>query len=257
MNANTIFLIIQLLLFCLLISCLIVGDTYLTYMVFNSNTYTCESFVGDTPSTTFPSITIFSTTIPSTTIPNTTFPNTTFPNTTFPSTTFPSTTFPSTTIPSTTIPSKPIITASPTTRTSQYSVCYSLSDTQLGFARFKIVAFWVLFLFMTGAALYVLAKLYNKNTIIFGILIAITLIMSIFIIVGGVFMTQYGFTGGNKTCLMPTVNAIIPQIKSTEYCYNMNDIELSFTKIAVVFGWLYSFAAIITIGLFLWEANLG
>ena len=102
-----------------------------------------------------------------------------------------------------------------------------------------------------------LAKLYNKNEIVFGILIAITLIMSIIIIVGGVFMTQYGFTGGNKTCMMPTINAIIPQTKSTEYCYNMNDIELSFAKISVVFGWLYSFAAIITIGLFLWEANLG
>jgi len=194
-------------------------------MVFNSNTYTCESF-GDT-----------TTTVPSTTVANTTVANTTAA--------------------STTIPSKPIITSSPTHLTSQYSVCYSLSDTQLGFARFKIIAFWVLFLFMTGAALYVLSKLYSNNHILFGILITITLLMSIIIIVGGVFMTQYGFTGGNKTCLMPTFSANTPQIKSTEYCYNMNDIELSFTKIAVVFGWLYSFAAIITIGLFLWEANLG
>ena len=97
-----------------------------------------------------------------------------------------------------------------------------------------------------------LANWYDNNQIVFGILIAITLIMSIIIIVGGAFMTQYGFTGGNKTCMMPNT-----QTKSTEYCYNLNDIEIGFAKIAVIFGWLYSFVAIITIGLFLWEVNLG
>jgi hypothetical protein len=81
--------------------------------------------------------------------------------------------------------------------------------------------------------------------------------MSIFIIVGGAFMTQYGFLGDNKTCIMPTANASAPQIKSSEYCYNLNQTELNFAKIAVVFGWMYSFAAIITIGLFIWEKNFG
>jgi len=217
MNANTIFLIIQLLIFFLLISCLIVGDTYLTYMIFNSNSYTCEGF----------SI------VPSTTPPSTTPPSTTAPSTTAPSTT-----------------------ASSTTR-SQYSVCYSLSDTQLGFARFKIIMFWILFLCMSVVATYMLVKLYPKNHIIFGIIIAITLIMSIIIMVGGVFMTQYGFSGNNKSCLMPLANSAAPQTKSNEYCYNLNDAELNFSKIAVIFGWIYTFALIITIGLFIWEANLG
>jgi len=206
MDASTIFLIIHLLIFFLLISCLIVGDTYLTYMIFNASAYTCESFynipVAPPPPPPPPAIT-FSTTI------------------------------------------------------SQYSSCYKLSDAQVGFARFKIIMFWVLFLCVTGALIYRLAKLYPRNQILFGIIIAITLIMSIFIIVGGAFMTQYGFLGDNKTCIMPTANASAPQIKSSEYCYNLNQTELNFAKIAVVFGWMYSFAAIITIGLFIWEKNFG
>ncbi len=240
MNANTIFLVIQLLIFFLFISCLLVGDTYLTYMIFNSNSYTCESFVDTTASATIPSTTISST--PSTTISSN--PSTTISNT--PSTTISST--PST-IPSTT--------TLPTNATSPYSVCYNLSATQLGFARFKIVMFWILFLCMFGVSAYMLAKLYTQNQMLFGIIIAITLIMSIIIMVGGIFMTQYGFYGNNKKCLIPVSNPTAPQTKSTEYCYNLNGTELNFAKIAVVFGWIYSIAAIITIGLFIWEANLG
>ena len=221
MDANTILLIIQLLIFFLLISSLIVGDTYLTYMIFNASAYTCESFDNITN------------------IVN---------NTTTPA---PTTTPAATTIQAATT------TALLTKSISQYSSCYKLSDAQLGFVRFKIIMFWVLFLCVSGALIYRLAKLYPQNQILFGIIIAITLIMSIFIIVGGVFMTQYGFTGGNKTCMMPTANASAPQIKSSEYCYNLNQTELNFAKIAVVFGWMYSFAAIITIGLFIWEKNLG
>ena len=255
MNANTIFLIIQLLIFFLLISCLFVGDTYLTYMIFNASAYTCESFnnITTTVDTTTAATTVSTTTqAPSTTVPSTTqAPSTTVPSTTqAPTTTVPSTTqTPTTTLPRTT--------ALPTKSISQYSSCYKLSDAQVGFARFKIIMFWVLFLCVTVVLIYNLAKLYPQNQILFGIIIAITLIMSIFIIVGGAFMTQYGFLGDNKTCIMPTANASAPQIKSSEYCYNLNQTELNFAKIAVVFGWMYSFAAIITIGVFIWEKNLG
>ena len=220
MNANTIFLIIQLLIFCLFISCLIVGDTYLTYMVFNARTYMCEGF-NNVP-------TIVPTTAASTTTASTTAAATTAATTTLPS-----------------------------LSTSQYSTCYSLSAAQLGFVRFKIVMFWILFVCITGFAIYRISKLYSQNQILFSIIIAITIIMAIFIIVGGVFMTQYGFTGSNKTCQMPNANISEPQIKKTEYCYNLNSVELDFAKMAVVFGWMYSFAAIITIGLFLWEKNFG
>ena len=225
MNANTIFLIIQLLIFCLFISCLIVGDTYLTYMVFNARTYMCEGF-NNVP-------TIVPTTAASTTTASTTTASTTAAATTAATTTLPS------------------------LSTSQYSTCYSLSAAQLGFVRFKIVMFWILFVCITGFAIYRISKLYSQNQILFSIIIAITIIMAIFIIVGGVFMTQYGFTGSNKTCQMPNANISEPQIKKTEYCYNLNSVELDFAKMAVVFGWMYSFAAIITIGLFLWEKNFG
>ena len=205
MNANTIFLIIQLLIYFLFISCLLVGDTYLSYMIYNSNALTCEA--------------------PTTTLQPT-----------------------STAVSTITTASTPA--TIPSVATSQYSVCYNLTDAQLGFVRFKIVMFWILCLIMTAGTIYMFSKLYHNNEILFGIIIAITLIMTVFIIVGGVFMTQYAFAGGNKSCNVSTG-------KSNEYCYNLNDTELGFAKMSVVFGWLYSFSAIITIGLFIWVANLG
>ena len=205
MNANTIFLIIQLLIYFLFISCLLVGDTYLSYMIYNSNALTCEA--------------------PTTTLQPT-----------------------STAVSTITTASTPA--TIPSVATSQYSVCYNLTDAQLGFVRFKIVMFWILCFIMTAGTIYMFSKLYHNNEILFGIIIAITLIMTVFIIVGGVFMTQYAFAGGKKSCNVSTG-------KSTEYCYNLNDTELGFAKMSVVFGWLYSFSAIITIGLFIWEANLG
>ena len=101
-----------------LISCLIVGDTYITYMIFNARSYTCEGFTDTT-------------------------------------------TAPTTAAPSTTV--------APIKQTSQYSSCYDITETQLGFVRFKIVVFWILFLCMTGGAMYMLAKLYSQNQILFGI----------------------------------------------------------------------------------------
>ena len=220
MNANTIFLIIQLLIYFLFISCLLVGDTYLSYMIYNSNALTCEA-----PTTTLqPTSTAASTTSTAASTTSTAASTTS--------------TAASTTAPNSTV------------ATYNYSVCYDLTDAQLGFVRFKIVMFWILCFIMTAGAIYMFSKLYHNNEILFGIIIAITLIMTVFIIVGGVFMTQYAFAGGKKSCNVSTG-------KSNEYCYNLNDTELGFAKMSVVFGWLYSFSAIITIGLFIWEANLG
>ena len=236
--------LIQILLFFLLISCLIVGDTYLTYMMFNAKAYTCESF--ENLPITLLDITQAATTQAETTQAATTQAETTQAATTQAATTQAATTQAATTQAATTPKS-----------TSQYSSCYNLSTTQLGFARFKIIVFWILFVGFTGGAIYSLFRLMHHNQILFKIAIAITLLMSIFIIVGGVFMTQYGFSGENNNCFMPTTNPTTPQDKTSLYCYNLNDTELGFARIAVVFGWLYSFAAIFLVGMFLWDANLG
>jgi hypothetical protein len=114
--------------------------------------------------------------------------------------------------------------------------------------------FWILFVGFTIYAIYGLIRFKHHNELLMKIAIVITLLMSIFILVGGVFMSMYGFNGGNKTCM---TNPASPEDKTSIYCYNLNDTELGFARIAVVFGWLYSFAAIFTVGMFLWEANVG
>jgi hypothetical protein len=144
---------------------------------------------------------------------------------------------------------------SPTIPTSSYSVCYPLTTPQIGFARFKAVMFWLLYIIMSGCGVYIVVKTIGGNPVLLSIAMAITLIMCILLLVGGVFMTQFAFNGSNKTCLIPTATPNAKQEKTDEYCYNLNDAELSFAKMSVVFGWIYTFAFIISTGLFIWQAN--
>jgi len=230
MNAYFIFLITQILLYFLLISCFLVGDTFITYMIFNSQPLNCvlnEPFeiTENNTTTTDPKATD-----PATTVNNTT---TTANNTT---TTAPKATDPTTTAPAITATSS--------------SMCYSLTPTQLGFIRFKIVVFWILFVVITGFVVYKLFKKQHENILVLGLIIA-TLIMSVFIIVGGAFLTQFGFTGQNKTCFDTGVKGS----KSTHYCFNLNQTELNFAKIPAVLGWLYSVIVIIFIGIMIYQTN--
>lgn len=208
MDANTVFLILQLLLFLLFVAVIIVGDVYLTYMVFNSSSYTCENF--DNPTTTQK---------------------------------------PVKETPSTTA-AKPI-----------HSPCYNLSTAQLGFARFMNIVFWILFAVVTLGSIYMLYSYLGDNEVLFIFAIAILITMSVFILVGGIFLTQYVFNGDSKNCYMPipTVTGTAttkPASTTSQYCYDMSDTKLTFAKIAVVFNWLYSIVTILTLGAFIYQANL-
>lgn len=127
-----------------------------------------------------------------------------------------------------------------------YNICYDLTTTQLGFARFKMVIFWILYIAIAFGATYFIYKLYKYNDILFAIILSITLIMTVLVLVGGAFMSRYVFNGVNKQCFDPNI---------TKFCHDMNSAEIAFAKIAVVFGWFYSIAGIFTIGMFIWEAN--
>jgi hypothetical protein len=132
---------------------------------------------------------------------------------------------------------------------NNYSLCYELTNTQLGFARFKMAVFWILYVIITCVLIYGILKLFKYDYhVIFAIITTFTVILSVFILVGGAFMTKFVFNGDNKSCKNPS---------KVQYCYNMNDIELVFAKIATVFGWLYSIIGSFVIGMFIWEANFG
>ena len=199
MDANTVFLILQLFFFLLFVAVIIFGDVYLTYMVFNSSSYTCENFINPTIKGKSPDTTTI----------------------------------------------KPF-----------YSVCYNLSSAQIGFAKFMTIMFWILFTVFTFSAIYLLYSYLDNNELIFIIAIAILIVMSVFILVGGIFLSQYVFTGESKNCFLP--NTPLQTANTTiQYCYNMDNIKLSFSKIAVVFNWIYSIAIILGLGAFIYQANLG
>ena len=180
MDANTIFLILQLFVFLSFVVVIIFGNIYLTYMVFNSSSYTCENFANPTIKEKSPVTTAI----------------------------------------------KPI-----------YSVCYNLSSAQIGFAKVITIIFWILFTIFTFSAMYLLYSYLGDNELIFIIAISILIVISVFVLVGGIFLTQYVFTGESKNCYLPNT-PLQSNNTTSQYCYNMNNIELFFSKIAVIFNWI-------------------
>ena len=109
--------------------------------------------------------------------------------------------------------------------------------------------FWIFYVFITLGLIYYLVKIWSLSGSILIVLIGIIFIMSIFILVGGIFTTQYLFNGENKTCP-------ISATQYTLFCYNLNDAQLAFSRISTVFGWIYSFIVIFGLGAFIFQANL-
>jgi hypothetical protein len=263
-DANTVFLSIQIIIFLTFVACLLVGDTYITYMIFNSSSYSCEGF--DNPSkTNTPIISIAS-------------PNAS----SSPASSSPTSSSPAKVklvIPPSKItllpPPKPILPPAPkltarakvalVPKLNNYSVCYNLTDTQIGFTKFKIILFWITFAAITLGALVLLYKAIGNNEVLFAILASCLIVLSVFILVGGIYTTQYVFYGENKNCIMPSTTATTTATatakstsgKAIEYCINLNDTKMSFAKMSVVFGWIYSIITIFSIGSFIFQANLG
>ena len=117
---------------------------------------------------------------------------------------------------------------------SQYSLCCDLTDIQLGFARFKMVMFWILFTLISISACATIYFINKRNPVVFTILMLIAVSMCVVILIGGIFMTQYVFNGGNKSCQTQAGT------QTPQYCYNMNEMELNLARISVAFGWIYT-----------------
>jgi len=198
MNPNYIFLVFTVLLLLTFGGCMIAGNVYLSKIAFSTSSMNCDSF-----SNVISPITTQSTT--------------------------------QALVPTTIQKSNPVITTAhaqglaiaqvPTQVPAQVSnVCINLDNVQIGFAQFSIVMFWMEFIvLLVGCTIMVITESDFSNMFKITFL-SIPLILSIFILVGGVFLTQFAFNATKKTCN-----------NTSNYCYNLNTTQLGFARLTSIF----------------------
>lgn len=205
MSPNTLLAILVVLGVLALFSCMIVGDVFISKIAFNTSSEECESFA-DLPSETTLAPTVAVSTIASS-ISEPTIASATVAN---------ATSTPSATTTATAIPSV------------LNSHCANLDTVQLGFAKFRIIIFWIMFIILTGVAGF-----YAKSLIIGPIGIAITalgFIFWVFLFVGTIFLSQFIFQSSEKSCN-----------NKSYYCYDFNDAKIFFSRITSIISFMSTF----------------
>jgi len=194
---------------------MIAGDAFISKIAFNTSAMDCDSFEDITTipaKTTIP----LTTTIPATTIPLTT---TILANTTSATTTM------------TTIPVQKLV---------RNNTCADLDATQIGFARFRMVMYWIIFILITFLGVYggIALASYGWLGIFF---VFIGFVVWLFALVGGIFLSQFVFQASSKNC-----------DKSSYYCYDLNKAQIVFARMASIFSFITTFAVsgLIVVALF-------
>jgi hypothetical protein len=189
MNPNTILAIILVLVVLTLFSAMIAGDVFLARIAFNSDSMSCESFIGD--------VNDQATKTAAATATN-------------------------------------VFTA-PINKSVRRGTCAELDNVQLGFARFRLVIFWIMFIALSAGLVYV-----GVGSMSFGtggiILISLCLILWIFMLVGGIYLSKFAFESSSNKCNNTSV-----------YCYDLNDAEIFFTKVTSIFCFPMTFAVLGTL----------
>jgi hypothetical protein len=205
---HKILAIVVVLILLTLFSCMIAGDVFIAKIAFNSRPMNCETFIVDTQL----SRSLFTDVIANVTAPLTI----------------------AATAPLTIAATAPLTIAAtaPLTIGVNHSTCAELDNVQLGFARFRIVIFWIMFAVLTILGVYL-----GIGSIAFGtigiILLCVGIILWVFMLVGGIFLSQFVFEASEKKCN-----------NSTNYCYNLNDSQIFFAKLTSVLCFPLTFAVI-------------
>jgi hypothetical protein len=120
------------------------------------------------------------------------------------------------------------------------NTCIDLDNTQLGFARFRIVIFWITFVLLTGVIAYILWTKYT--TILKSRYLLLALIGGftfwLLILIGGAFLTQFAFNAVAKNCN-----------NSSKYCYDLeNEHKINIARITSVFCFIFTIATTALLG---------
>jgi len=143
------------------------------------------------------------------------------------------TTVPGTTVPGTTVPGTTVAPAA--VAGVRHGTCAPLDNVEIGFAKFRIVLFWIMFIVSTGLSAFFGIGLLSLGT---GgiIIIALGVILWIFMLVGGIYLSKFAIESSEKKCN-----------NKVNYCYDLTDAQVFFARVTSVFCFPMTFA---TMGLF-------
>jgi hypothetical protein len=121
---------------------------------------------------------------------------------------------------------------------NKYKSCAELDNVQVGFAKFRIVMYWIMFIVLTILGSYFGINILNFGTIGM-VILGLGIILWIFMLVGGVFLSQFSFEASEKKCN-----------NNTNYCYDLNDAQIFFARLTSIMCFPMTFALMgICIGL--------
>ena len=209
MNPNHILAVVSILILLTLFSCLIAGDVFLNKIAFSTSALNCDSFTNPEPS---PAPTA-ATPAPTAATPAPTAA-TPVPTAATPVPTA------ATHIPSSTISLLNKLFNVPN------NACINLTTTEIGFAKFRIVMFWIMFTVLTvllGIAIVTIASSNIITTILVGVL---GISLWVFMVVGGIYLTQFSFYATPKKCNNPG--------NISNYCYDISTTQLGFARLTSV-----------------------
>lgn len=129
----------------------------------------------------------------------------------------------------TTIPVTTTMTTIPIQKLVRNSTCTDLDATQIGFARFRMAMYWIIFILLTFLGVYggIALASYRWLEIFF---VFIGFIVWLFGLIGGIFLSQFVFQASTKNCN-----------NSSYYCYYLNNAEIIFARMASVFCFMTTF----------------
>ena len=216
MNPNHILAIVLILILSTLFSCLIAGDVFLSKIAFSASPLICDSFdnANTSPSeTTLPSATTLSTIITQSTISMPSVPSVTTLQLHLQNNPF-------------TVPN---------------NACINLSSTEIGFAKFRLIMFWIMFAVLTVLLGIAIVAIAYANIIASIILGTLGISLWVFMLVGGIYLSKFAFESTQKNCNNPS--------NMTNYCYNLTNPQIFFAKLTSVLCFPMTFATIIGMAL--------
>ena len=122
------------------------------------------------------------------------------------------------------------------------NMCVKLNSAEIGFIKFRVILYWIVFGLLTIAIKFVIFIFFVAPYIALLILL-IGLPLWIFMLVGGIYITNFAFYSTEKQCN-----------NSSYYCYNLSGVGLLFAKISAILCYFVTLLTTLFMGYYLYKA---
>jgi hypothetical protein len=122
------------------------------------------------------------------------------------------------------------------------NVCVKLNSAEIGFIKFRVILYWIVFALLTIAIKLVIFIFFVAPYLAL-LIVIIGLPLWIFMLVGGIYITYFAFYSTEKQCN-----------NSSYYCYNLSDSGILFSKISAILCYFVTLLTTSFMGYYLYKA---